>query len=248
MSLVATRSPEMSAWVTSSSSAPAAENPRFDGRRRHGHHAAIRRRLERLGEARRHVGAGQHLDHALGRTVALGEHHHRPARASGRLARRRGRLRCPCGTACPRPARRRSCRGRRRAASSSSTPNDDVDHHGSPSSEACSRMSASERYEASARSIGAVPPSAATSHDACRNSRLVASRSWARVRTRSGSHTSTMASSVENVEHRLHAVGEQGRQRLHAVDGHALVSCRRIVGRAQDARRARPARAHVPTR
>ena len=50
------------------------------------------------------------------------------------------------------------------------------------------------RSEAAPRSIGALPPDAAAAQLAPRNSSLVATRSWARVRTRSGSSTSTCVS------------------------------------------------------
>ena len=50
------------------------------------------------------------------------------------------------------------------------------------------------RYDAAPRSIGAVPPPAAAAQLAPRNSSLVATRSWARDRARSGSTTSTCVS------------------------------------------------------
>ena len=50
-------------------------------------------------------------------------------------------------------------------------------------------------YDAAPRSIGAWPPPAAAAQEACRNSSLVATRSCARLRARSGSSTRTWVSS-----------------------------------------------------
>ena len=55
--------------------------------------------------------------------------------------------------------------------------------------------SSRSRYDAAPRSIGAVPPPAAAAQEAPRNSSLVATRSCARLRTRSGSTTTTWVSS-----------------------------------------------------
>ena len=74
-------------------------------------------------------------------------------------------------------------------------PNGLIVHHGLCWSRACSRTSAIARYDAAPRSIGAVPPPAAAAQLAPRNSSLVATRSWARLRARSGSSTSTWVSS-----------------------------------------------------
>ena len=68
-------------------------------------------------------------------------------------------------------------------------------HQASPRPRACSRTSAMVRYDAAPRSIGAVPPPAAAAQLAPRNSSLVATRSCARLRARSGSSTSTWVSS-----------------------------------------------------
>ena len=78
------------------------------------------------------------------------------------------------------------------ASSSSSTANWLTDHHGMPMSWACSRTSASDHRQAAPRSTGAWPPPAVAAQDASRNSRLVATRSAARVRIRSGSQATTM--------------------------------------------------------
>lgn len=72
-----------------------------------------------------------------------------------------------------------------------------TDHQGRPMPAACSRTSASDQSEAAetsidSTSIGRSPPVAAATQDACRNSWLVATRSVARVRTRSGSQTTAM--------------------------------------------------------
>ncbi len=78
-----------------------------------------------------------------------------------------------------------------RSASSASDPNGVSVHHARPPPTVCVRISASERYVAAPRSSGAAPPTAAAPQDAARNSAEVATRSCERVRTRSGSHTTT---------------------------------------------------------
>ena len=75
-----------------------------------------------------------------------------------------------------------------------SNPNGLIPHHACPCSSTCVRTSPMPRSDAAPRSIGAVPPDAAAAQLASRNSSLVATRSWARVRTRSGSSTSTWLS------------------------------------------------------
>ena len=77
-------------------------------------------------------------------------------------------------------------------SSSSSAANGETDHHIMPSSRARSRTSAMPHREAAPTSIGASPPPAVAAQDAWRNSWLVATRSAARVRTRSGSQTSAI--------------------------------------------------------
>ncbi len=72
-----------------------------------------------------------------------------------------------------------------------------TDHQGRPIPAACSRTSASDQREAAetsiaSTSIGRSPPAAAATQEASRNSWLVATRSAARVRTRSGSQTTVM--------------------------------------------------------
>ena len=74
-------------------------------------------------------------------------------------------------------------------------PNGLTVHQGLCWSRQCSRTSAIERYDAAPRSIGEVPPPAAAAQLAPRNSSLVATRSCARLRARSGSSTSTWVSS-----------------------------------------------------
>ena len=69
------------------------------------------------------------------------------------------------------------------------------DHQRRPSPAACSRTSTSEWYAAAPRSTGAAPPTAAVAHEASRNSWLVRTRSWARVRMRSGSQARTLVPS-----------------------------------------------------
>ena len=69
--------------------------------------------------------------------------------------------------------------------------NGDRLHQARPLPRACDRTSPSDMYAAAPRSIGASPPPAAAAHDASRNSWLVATRSCARARTRSGSLTTT---------------------------------------------------------
>ena len=79
---------------------------------------------------------------------------------------------------------------RRPEAAPTSDPNG-VSGHQSPRA-ACVEISASARYDAAPRSIGAASPAAAFAQEAARNSSLVATRSCARVRTRSGSTTTTV--------------------------------------------------------
>lgn len=79
--------------------------------------------------------------------------------------------------------------------SAASAANGEIDHHIIPSSRARSRTSAMPQSEAAPTSMGASPPPALAAHDAWRNSWLVATRSAARVRTRSGSQTIAIASS-----------------------------------------------------
>lgn len=81
------------------------------------------------------------------------------------------------------------------SSSSSSAANGETDHHIIPSSRARSRTSAMPHSEAAPTSIGASPPPAVAAQDAWRNSWLVATRSAALVRTRSGSQTSAIAPS-----------------------------------------------------
>ena len=73
-------------------------------------------------------------------------------------------------------------------------PNGDSVHHGRSRASECTRTSVRDWYDAAPRSIGAVPPPAAAAQLAPRNSSLVATRSWARARARSGSRTSTWVS------------------------------------------------------
>ena len=77
-------------------------------------------------------------------------------------------------------------------SSASVTPNGAIVHHGRPSAAAAARIRAIGWKAAAPRSIGASPPTAALNQDASRNSWLVRNSSSARVRTRSGSHASTM--------------------------------------------------------
>lgn len=76
-------------------------------------------------------------------------------------------------------------------ASVGAAANGDMLHQARPLPKACARTSASDMYAAAPRSIGASPPPAAAAHDASRNSWLVATKSCARARTRSGSETTT---------------------------------------------------------
>ena len=78
------------------------------------------------------------------------------------------------------------------------------------------------RNDAAPRSIGAVPPDAAAAQLAPRNSSLVATRSCARVRTRSGSSTSTWLSGGSSSTSISISSTSAGRERLHALDGDAL--------------------------
>jgi len=64
-----------------------------------------------------------------------------------------------------------------------------IDHQGRFRERTCSRTSASGHSEAAPRSSGFLAPSAAAAHEASRNSCEVLTRSAARARTRSGSHT-----------------------------------------------------------
>ena len=82
------------------------------------------------------------------------------------------------------------------------------------------------------RSIGTALPLAALAQPASRNSWLVAVRSWARVRTRSGSHATSSGALGQHVEEGLHAVDEGGGERLHALDGDALAELLEQVGGA----------------
>ena len=67
-------------------------------------------------------------------------------------------------------------------------------HHGRPSSRGLGlRPRPARAATRRARSTGALPPPAATAHDASRNSCEVRTRSAERVRTRSGSHSTTWA-------------------------------------------------------
>ena len=79
------------------------------------------------------------------------------------------------------------------ASSAMSSMNGVTDHQGMPMVSASLRISARVLYAAAPRSIGTDPPTAALDHDASRNSWLVRTSSIDRVRTRSGSHTTTWA-------------------------------------------------------
>ena len=63
-----------------------------------------------------------------------------------------------------------------------------------------------------------MPPPAAAAQEAPRNSALVATRSWARLRTRSGSTTTTWVSSGITSTSSSSSSTSTGRQRLHALD------------------------------
>ena len=73
-------------------------------------------------------------------------------------------------------------------------------------------------------------PVAAAAHDAWRNSSLVATRSWARARTRSGSQIRTDPGAGQQADQRLHVADQHRCQRLHALDGVALRQLREQVG------------------
>ena len=72
------------------------------------------------------------------------------------------------------------------------TANGVIVHHGMSRSVADVRTSVMLRKEAPPRSIGTWPPAAAFTQDASRNSWLVATRSAARARMRSGSQATRM--------------------------------------------------------
>ena len=71
--------------------------------------------------------------------------------------------------------------------------------------------------EAASTSMGAWPPPALAAQDAWRNSWLVATRSAARVRTRSGSHTTAIEPFGRTSMQQLHVVDEDGGEGLHAL-------------------------------
>ena len=136
--------------------------------------------------------------------------HRRPrARCRRGTPRRADPSRRPVDSATLRRRRRRRRRARvvrPSASSSSSMPNGVSDHHGMPRPSACSRTSARLAVRRRAEVDAApCPPPAAAAQDASRNSWLVATRSAARARTRSGSHTHDVGALGQLVEQQLHA-------------------------------------------
>ena len=180
-------------------------------------HVGVRRRVvEVLDQPGGHVVLGEHLDHALRRAVA-GVHDHDPVA----LARRQRSMSATRpldvaavgvdGRAPAAPARHRagehvdvdadhlaqeSRSGRRARRASSAMPNGLIVHHGLSCVEACARgrrrgRGTTRRRGRSGRCRRRRPPPSWRP----RNSSLVATRSWARLRARSGSSTSTWVSS-----------------------------------------------------
>ena len=175
--------------------------------------------LEPLDQPGRHVALAQRLDHPLGRTVAGVDDHDPvavgapPLDVGDRASRRRR------GSAARAWPRAHPTSG---APSASSRPNGLSDHQERSRSRAWARTSPSSRYDAAPRSIGAVPPPAAAAQLAPRNSSLVATRSWARLRARSGSSTSTWVSAGSRSTSSSISSTSDRRQRLHALDRDAL--------------------------
>ena len=100
------------------------------------------------------------------------------------------------------------------------------------------------RSVAADRSSGVAAPAAADVHAASRNSCVVATRSCARRRTRSGSTSTSRLSSGTRSSTGHHALDERGRERLHALDRDARPPACRACPRPRAA--AGPARRHAP--
>ena len=132
----------------------------------------------------------EHLDHPLGRTVALV--HGDDASTGREVVADVGRRPARCRRGTPAPAGRRP----RRESSSVSIETERADPPPRLTTRRAPRCAprrcraATRRRGRSARCL----PDAAAAQLAPRNSSLVATRSWARVRTRSGSSTSTWVS------------------------------------------------------
>ena len=101
--------------------------------------------------------------------------------------------------------------------------------------------------DAADRSSGVAAPAAADVHAASRNSCVVATRSCARRRTRSGSTSDEQRVVGHEVEHGDHAVDERGREGLHALDRDALGELVEHVERARELLDAARRRARAPS-
>ena len=154
--------PTRSASVSRPSRRSVREKPCSTRRRRHEHHGRLRGVVDATASSRAgDVRAGEHLDHALGRAVALGGGDDAPARRDERRAGRRA------------PSRsRRGSLGTSRDADHDDVGvrelgvgrrGSEIDHHGRPVARACSRTRASGQYDEALsrrveaeRSIGSV--------------------------------------------------------------------------------------------
>ena len=148
-----------------------------------------------LDQPRRDVVLAEHLDHALGRAVP-GVHARRPGgRRRASRARRRRRARGRRGS--PRAGRRDAAAGPSPAAGSPVVEAERADRPpGQAELAGCGR--GRRRARGTTRRRGRSGPCRLRlprPSDAPRNSSLVATRSWARLRTRSGSTTTTWVSS-----------------------------------------------------